>query len=476
MSNRVSTCGACVASITLAVAVPLLAGNATADDAKLDNASRAVYSNAYEAMTTGDAYDGAVQLIELLRTVPGDDVAWADALIGPFQLLSFSIIALMDWPERTQLQKEVMQPEVYPSDALFIAAMQAGSGDQSMALPGRFALEKLSTIDHQAVRATALYFLAQPYYFPGAPAQQPAAAELFICYPKLEFTRFIVEMPAYYTLDKAVKEAGPGRSLYENVTSGLGTKDLAIQSSPGFAKAAEALPSMNTADLDDMTVAQWAETLAKDTDPRVRYTLLSLLSQSATTPERRAAARPGIEKVAALAPTSPEVVRARMILADFAREDHESEALQKGVLDLLRLGILPCTSERSLYEFIMLNAQAAAKYYTRLGWHQQAIQIHEALAAKFPDTMLSKKEYEKADAIRADALRTTLTLIDMEVHAPLHNGDTDAVIRYYEDILAHSQHEALKFTLRKRLNEIPQAKAAAAAENAAISAHHPTQP
>jgi hypothetical protein len=196
--------------------------------------------------------------------------------------------------------------------------------------------------------------------------------------------------------------------------------------------------------------------LAGDSNPRSRYTVISMLAKTCNTPERRAAARGGLEAVAGLAPTTPDVLRARTMLADFARTDNEPEALLPIVLNLLKLGVLPCTAERSMYESVMQSAQHAAKYYTRVGWHQQAIQVHEALAAKFPETTLADGELKQAEAIRADGLKESLALIDMEVDAPLRNGDLATVTQRYNAIIEHTTHGALKALLTERLGKIEQ--------------------
>ena len=136
---------------------------AGAAEPALDAKMQTLYKDAYGLMTTGEPYAATVQLIELLRTVPGDDVQWADALIGPSQLLGFSVASLLDWPQRSMLLKEVLQPDTYPTDALVIAALKAGSGVQSMALPAQMTLKQLGEGKHLAVKAAALYILGQPY-------------------------------------------------------------------------------------------------------------------------------------------------------------------------------------------------------------------------------------------------------------------------------------------------------------------------
>lgn len=378
-----------------------LSGGAAAGSG-LDAGYRQVYENAYRAMTNGQAFEGAVALVEMMRTVPGDDASIADSLVGPWQLLGFAYYYLFDWPNRTDLETEVLKPDEYVSDKLFMAVMDAGSGDQGKAGVALYRLEGLSKSEHLAVRVVALYIVGEPYFFGGEYAQKPAVAEMVLNYPNLDFRRCIIEMPVYYTLDAARKADKSDQYLLENVIYWGGRKEMVLEASPGLAKAAEALPSMNLRDLNDAVITRWAEGLASDPNPDSRYTVVSLLAKTCYTPARRECAKAGLEALANQPPTTPDVLRARVLLAEFAREDHEPKALQGLAQDLLRLGIPPCTPERSMYEAIKETAQHAARYYTRLGWHTLAIQMHEALAAKFPGSALAEKELEKADALRTD--------------------------------------------------------------------------
>jgi len=446
-------------SVTLclcALSSVLQAEAATGEPGQLGMEARAVYAAAYQAMTTGHAYDGTVQLIELLREVPSDDVRQADAFVGPSQLLGFAVASLMDWPERGELLANVLKPNAYPTDELLIAALQAGSGVQSMAFPARKTLERLSQGKHLAVRAAALYILGEPYYYSGAYTQIPAVADLVLNYPTLEFTRCIIETPVLRTVDKALTEGQMSVNLFEDVLYWGGHKETVLQASPGLAKAAEALPSMNLNELTDSTITRWAEGLAANEDPRSRYTIVSLLAKTCRTPERRAAALDGLAAVARPAPSTPDVVRARMVLAEFAREDYASETVESTALEVLKLGVLPCTAERSMYEAMMQTAQHAAAYLTRLGFHRQAITVHEALAAKFPETTLAESELQKAAAIREDGLKASLEIIDKEADAPLRNGQLEKARDLYNSILQHSTHPVLKVEVSQRISRVEQ--------------------
>ena len=77
---------------------------------------KAEYELAYRDMTGGNAVEGVIRLIELVRTVPGDNAGYADSLVGPAQLLGFGVASLLDWPDRTLLLNDVLKPEEEPSE------------------------------------------------------------------------------------------------------------------------------------------------------------------------------------------------------------------------------------------------------------------------------------------------------------------------------------------------------------------------
>lgn len=446
MDKRAGKTGAFLLGVFCVAGCLLIPAQASAEGASgaPGQYGKAEYELAYRDMTGGNAVEGVIRLIELVRTVPGDNVGYADSLVGPAQLLGFGVASLLDWPDRTLLLNDVLKPEEEPSDKLLIAAMQAGSGIQAMALPARAILGELAKSDHLAVRATALYFLGESYYYGGTPSQNPAAAELFLSYPQLEFTRCVIETPVYNALGRAAKGELADPNLLQDVLYWGGRKEQVFQSSPGLSRAARALPAMSATDITAATVQAWADGLAEETDPRARYTVVSLIAKTGVSPERRAAARPGLQALAKSPPTTPDVLRARVLLAEYARADHDRAALAENVQSLLALGVLPCTAERSMYESVMHAAQHASKYYLRYGLHDAAIRMHEALAAKFPDTLLAGEELTRAQAIRANGVGETLELLRKEVVSPLSRREDDRVQAIYRDVVEHTPNPAVR--------------------------------
>jgi hypothetical protein len=212
----------------------ILAGAATAQDGAagdLEAATRLAFSR----MTSGDAVGGAEILIEALRSCPPDQAEAADRFVGPAQLLGFSIASLMDWPERRLVEEELLRPEAHPTDRLLLAAMKAGSGMDTLALPAYGELIALAKLDHLPVRLTALYFIAQPYYYDRKFQQDAAVAEMLLNFPDLAMTRNLVEIPVWNTL-KAARGGGLRGPIFQRVQGGrgpVGARPTGLARAPG---------------------------------------------------------------------------------------------------------------------------------------------------------------------------------------------------------------------------------------------------
>lgn len=422
------------------------------------------YTKAFTQMTTGDAYEGAVTLVAAFRECPGDDARLTDELVGPAQLLAFSAASLMDWPQRNQMLEEVLDPKEHEFDRLFVAAMKAGSGIDSMALPAYGELMQLAKSDHLAIKLTALYILAEPYFYKKFPQQEAAIAEMVLAYPDLQMTRHLVEMPVWGALKAASKRTNPAipapGELLQQVRVGTGAREDALRASPGLRKMAESAPTLSVSEISDTTVANWAEAARNDPDESVRYAMLCALDSVAKTPERQAHLRTALTELASTKAVRTDTVRARVMLASLERAEHKPEALREAIRDILPATVLPCTPERSLYEATLHAVQHAAKYYTRYGHVADAINAHEMLAKRFPNTALAKTEQLRAEKLRKEGIQVTLEMLRREAReASLRGRSTDA-LRVYEDVLAHTQSAGLAADLEREIARLNRAQEA----------------
>lgn len=471
-SGSTRTRGWWLAGIALAIGA-LLPLQAVANPA-LQGALGESYQRAYDLLGQGEVVAAATELIEYLRAVPGDDLAAADAMVGPSQLLGFSIASLMTTTEQAQLLMRGLQTRDYPTDALLLRTMEYLSGNAAWSYNARGELARLASSDHLAVATAAAGILTYGERKQDNFMAHPAIQNLIQNYPQLEATRAIVEAPVFRAFNRAearreAEKGGAGaRSLLAHADRIDGRQAAVFTVSPGLERAAEALPSMRADQVDDGVLAAWAVTLDNEPDPRARYTLVALLARGCETADERARVRPHIEALAARPPATADVVRARAVLAELALADHDALGAFHATQSLVSLGILPATAERSLYEVQMNTSQRASEYFTRYGHISLAIQTHEALAAKYPGSVLAKDEARKAEALREDGVQVSIALVREEANLLMRNAEVHRLmsprgralrteaIATLEDVIAHTPNDALRANLIDRLNRIDE--------------------
>ena len=376
----------------------------------LQETIKAVEAQAYRDFTNGDIHEGAVRLIELARALPDNDASVINDLIGPAQLLGFAVSSLMhDWPGIHRLENEVLQPDIYPTDKLLIAAKNRLSGSQRDALMSQWEFLQLSRSEHQWVRTIALFSYSEPFFYGKNLIQNYAViSSLLLSHSELELSRHLVELPVYARLNKAVKLGKKRTNLLENVLYAGGRKDMALHASPGLAIVAEALPSLNLRDVNNKVIQHWATALCQESDPKSRYTLLFFLDRTSTTKQRRVLTRKGLEAIVNQPPETPDIDYARMMLADFAQTDNDPDSLLMHVNALLKLEVLPCTIDKFMYEEVMRTIQRASRFFSHNELYDVAIQLHEGLGRKFPNSALAEKELRQVKSIRRDFLGVSL--------------------------------------------------------------------
>lgn len=432
------------------VAGLFLTGGAQAQSGVPSDLSGATHL-AFSRMTSGDAVGGAEILIEALRTCPADDAEAADLFVGSAQLLGFSIASLMDWPQRRSIQEELLRPDDHPTDRLLIAAMKAGSGVDGLALPAYGELIALSKLDHLPVRLTALYFIAQPYYYDRKFQQDAAIAEMMLSFPSLAMTRNIVEIPVWNTL-KAARGGGLRGSVFQKVQATGGQPARTMQASPALQALFGADGPGQLEDIDDATVLRWAEALPQTADRDTRYGMLCALASVEWTPARRPALRAALAAIADAPQPGIDTIRAKILLMDLERAEHKPVALRALTGAILPNAPLPATPERSLYEATLHAMQHSARYFTRYGHIQDAIATHERVAARYPGTALAERETREAQALRDEGIGVSLRMLDRLARQARRDGGDAAAAWVYEDAAAHTTNPALAAEATRRIS------------------------
>lgn len=409
-------------------------------------------AEAYRELTSGAVWDGTVRLIELLRDAPGDDPALADAMVGPAQLLGFSVAFLMDWGDRRRLLGEVLDPKTYVTDKLLIAALKCGADLHQVETFGAIHdLQQIAEGDHEAAAATAMCALADSYYFRKFPHIQESTARVFLNYGNLELARALLRQE----VRRAVRDSRSGDApvegtLFKNIIYAGGRADTIRAADPVLARVTDGMTSYRLADLDAAAVTQWADLIANDPDPRVRYTCL-LLSASWEADE---ACKDGVaaarRTVAARAPNTPDVPLARVMLLEDARKRKDFAELEYWTDKVLAHGMLPATPERCLYENDVRAVRHAAETLTRYGRFAQAEHVQERLAVKYPDSALSRACEAYLDALRSNPVLAALRELDREARSLKARGKPEEAERVYLDVAETTAHPGLAAACRDR--------------------------
>jgi hypothetical protein len=442
-----SVCIQAAVIIMLSAGAVSAAGMTPAVQAEFD----AVHAEAFTLIAQGEVMGAAMRIVETLRAMPSENPAGADAFTGPFQLLAFSISALMDWPARTALEKQ-LDIEKYPTDKLLTAFMYASSGSQQKAASAYGWILQLMESGHQPARVTALFIMAQPYYFKKLHMHQNAITQLVLFHQDLQLTQTLLEMPVYYTIKDALKEDNSEVYLFEDVLYAGGRREPVLAASPALARMAETMPELKMKNITPAAVGAWARIARDDADANTRYHHLCMIGENDDTETARAAARDALREIAARKSNTPETVRARVLLAEHARARHDAGELNSLCAQILGQEVLACVPERNLYEASLHAVQHAIDYCVLHGWHDRAAALLDGLAGKYPASPLAEKSAADAAEIRAE--RTNYSLEKIAIEERRCKEDTDALRKRYKGIAANSPDAALRRVMYQRLEKL----------------------
>jgi hypothetical protein len=413
---------------------------------------------AYREMTSGAVWDGTVRLIELLRGVPPDDPLLADSMVGPAQLLGFSVAFLMDWPERFKLLAEVLDPKAYVTDKLLIAGVKCG-GDLGQYETMR-AVHDLLTIsrgDHEAAAATALCALSSTYYFRTYPHIKTTTARLYIHYGNLELARGVLRQSVRNTVRDSRTARRKAGTVFKDVIYAGGRAETVRAADPVLAEVTDAMPALRLSAIDAEVVGRWSAMAVNAPDPAVRRTCLLLAGYFEEDPACAADIAAPRRALAERAPDSPEVPLARAMLLETACRNRNFEEIEHWAGAVLAHGLLPAAPERCLYESDMRAIQRAAGTCTRHGRFAEAERLHARLGAKYPGSALADECGAAVDALRADPVAAALRLLDADARALVRAGNPLAAQRVYLDVAETATHPALAGACRDRAGGVSKA-------------------
>jgi hypothetical protein len=350
-----------------------------------------------EARIAEGDFTGALDtLLQSVRDTDPDRAALADAAYGNGQLLSYVLLHLMPEPEAWGYLAKGFDPATYETDKLLKSLCTMAIGlygqdkDQQTA-----ETSYLTSSKNQIVRAIALFFLSNPYFFEGQSAFTGQYTELLSQdYPDLELTQVSLNFPLY-----AARETGDILELADVVSS---AKSSTSPYAP-WASDLRARIQMSASNLRGKEVATRADALSpllrgvtEAPDWRGRHFSLLLLKgelEGALADELRSATR----QLAHSRSNSPDVLHARVLLAEAlsadCAKDPEDTALLAEVVSvaetLLESGVDVTTPERVMWETWAYGIQGCAKNLAAAGHHKEALELYAALSQKIPGSKIA---------------------------------------------------------------------------------------
>lgn len=343
---------------------------------------------AYERITSGHLWEGAVSLVEALRAWP-DDPAQVDAALEPAYLLTFTVEYLMDADMRARFMREVFEPEKHPTDDLlhsFLLVLTTPKLTEEEYLPLVHRFYELTNSSHALVRAYALRVLADAYFMRDAELQANAQAELTKQFSGLQLTRGVQRDALYRVRDSFVdRPAEASAALQREVpVSVRGADPVALE----LSQALDTLSRGNPAEAASGLCAK----LRDSQDPHVRYALLRFVGPFARTGDPDAE----VALLAAAEPANegPDGHIARVLLVANACEGRNAEEIRRWTQALLEEK-RTLAFDHNLFEDLTGFAFTASESLADMGDKEGARQCLRSLAERFPQSAIATECQER---------------------------------------------------------------------------------
>lgn len=430
----------CFSAMTCGVA--LMCGGAGAGMG--GTAIEAVETRAYDQLIAGEVWEGSLALVDLLRTVPGDDPALADSMTGPAQLLGFAVTFLMNWDQRRALQNEYLKPDEYVTDRLLIAGVKVAADlGRAKYLESYVTLREIATGDHEAARVAALCFLADPYYFQDLPSVKRHTAELYLRYGDRAIARNLLRQTLCKTVKAQVAQPPAKKSVFAGILYSGGRPGPIRAVDPAIARVTDVLPGYRIGTDREQAVREWADLAKSEADEEVRYLSLRLLAAADGAPEGAVHAREAAREAAARAEDTRDAALARGMALEYARKALDFDEMGQWAHRLLQQGLLPGEPERCLYEWEVRAAQHAAETYARYGYHQEAQNIYRGLARKYPRSELAERCTRLAHDIAENPVGVSMALLRREARHRFGREGHRESADFYRTAAALTPHASL---------------------------------
>ena len=356
--------------------------------------------DAMQLIQNGDRLNAARLLLDTLSALPKDNADLALPAVGAVQLLMFTNEYLMTDEERQALYSGSLDEknnEMHRFLATLMRYMDDSGISQDEADKCAFDLQGLTFCSHLPVRIGALYTMSSPYYFKDTGLARQAREQIAREFPGSYWAIEAQRLPLYYARTggaAALKEV-----LERTTDDGRPRPDVIAMRADRVGGAIYNAVKSAAPELGDARcVASLASVARNAADWADEYAALNIAEgfhNSASGPQVYAIATDTIERN-----RDPRCTfRARVIRMSVARNEGETLTVLEDADALLNTEDIPLVPERNNYEELKNSIQQSADYLVEKDRLDDAQQLLQRLADRFPNTALASKLAETMAAV-----------------------------------------------------------------------------
>lgn len=392
---------------------PLGARGLAPDDAGLA-VLLAARATAEGQVSTGDHAGALDSLLQSLRDADPARAELADAAYGNGQMVSYVLLHVMPEPAAYAYLANGFHPTSYETDKLLkaLCTIAIGLAEEEKTAQTR-EVTYLTSSENHIVRAMAMYFLSNPYFYENTDFTGQYAEQLSTDYPDLELTQTSLNLALY-----AKRERADIPELAEEISQ-KSIKNLPFQPWSESLRSRIQASAKNLTGKARLTRAEAMEPLLQGAtqarDWHERHFVLLIMKYELDGPlagELRDVTR----QLSRRTRNTPDVLQARALLAtslgadcvqDRGNEALKDEAFAAGEV-LLEGGVGQITPERVMWETWAYGVRDCAKSLAAAGHTDEAIQLFTGLSEKLPGSKIAAE----CDQARNDLFHTKPLLLE----------------------------------------------------------------
>jgi hypothetical protein len=375
-------------------------------------------ASAEDKVATGDHVGALDDLIQSMRDADPNRIELADPAYGNGQMVSYVLLHVMPEPAAYAYLENGFRPAVYEVDKLIksLCTIAIGLAEEDKTAQTR-EVTYLTSSENRIVRAMAMYFLSNPYFYENTEFTGQYAEQLAVDYPELDLTQTSLNLGLYAKRENVD---------IPELASEIGNKRLTGTSLKPWSESLRRRvqeSARNITSKDRLSRAQAMEPLLQGItqarDWRERHFSLLLTKYELYGPLAKQL-RDATRQLGRRNRNTPDVLQARALLAtalgadcvqDRDNEELKDEAFAAGET-LLEAGVGETTPERVMWETWAYGVRDCAKNLAAAGHVEEAIELYTGLAEKLPGSKIATECYKA----QADLFHTKPLLLQGEAN------------------------------------------------------------